>query len=205
MMNDQLQGDDTMHTAASAGTELEPSLLERCRDSDTDAFAELYARYFIFARSVAASNTTVHDPGDVASEAFTRIWSAIQAGNGPTTNFKAYLAMAVRNVCYSWNRRSREICVEDSALTSMTPHLPDEPAETVAKASDCRMMATVFASLPQRWQTALLTVEVHGQSVTHLAETLGISPNAASALCSRARAGLRATWDKAVQANNAWA
>lgn len=187
-------------TPPEEGSVADSELLARCHAGDEAAYGELFRSYHTYAIKIALANTCPSDVSDVAAEAFTRIFSAIRSGHGPKTDFKSYLASAVRNISRSSHQRSTivpQVPVEPEVLTSLSPAGEDLPGLTAMAASDRALLTEVFASLPERWRTALWTTVVEEKSVAHLAEMLGISPNAASALCVRARTGIRAAWLKA--------
>ncbi len=168
----------------------DPELLRLSRSGDTEAFATLFARHRDAAIRVAARTSRRLDPEDVAAEAFARVWTALSHGRGPDRAFRPYLAAAVRNVALNWCRDSRELAT-DPALIQDAPAEPDATSIAIAEAE---FVGAAFAGLPERWRQALWATEVEGRPVHELADSLGISANAASALCLRARDGLRAAW-----------
>lgn len=185
------------HTPPPGGASRDADLLARCRQGQQDAFGELFTSYHAYAVKIALNNTCPSDVQDVAAEAFTRIFQAIRGGKGPVTDFKSYLASAVRNICRSNHQRKGHLAVEPDVLVSLAPPSSDAAAEAVVADSDRELLTQVFGALPERWRTALWTVEVEERPIAELAALLAISPNAASALCVRARAGLRQAWAKA--------
>lgn len=175
----------------------DPELLGLSRDGDAAAFAELFARHRDAAVRIAARTSRTLDPEDVAAEAFARVWTALSRGRGPDHAFRPYLAAAVRNVALNWCRGVREVAIdpvliEDAAVGSDAGG-SDESATTTAIA-EAELVDAAFAGLPERWRKALWATEVEGRPVQEVARDLGISANAASALCLRAREGLRTAW-----------
>jgi RNA polymerase sigma factor (sigma-70 family) len=170
------------------------TLLQRSRAGDTDAFAELFRRYRLYAVRVAARTTGDLDPDDASAEAFARVWRSLRNGGGPDHSFKSYLATAVRNVIVNGTRGPREVPTEPLVLAEVVgagENAADDVAVGIAEAA--RVVAA-FGTLPERWRVALWATEVEGRPVAELAESLRLSSNAASALCLRAREGLRVAW-----------
>lgn len=170
-------------------------LLQLSRAGDTDAFAELFRRYRPFAVRVAARTSSRVDPDDASAEAFARVWHSLRAGGGPERTFTPYLAAAVRNVILNWSRR-QETPIEPATLSEVIEDTGGGAAveDTAIAISEASMVVRAFGTLPERWRTALWATEVEGRPVAELAEELRLSGNAASALCLRAREGLRVAW-----------
>ncbi|HEY3337328.1 MAG TPA: sigma-70 family RNA polymerase sigma factor [Propionicimonas sp.] len=164
--------------------------MQRSRAGDCDAYAELFRRYRSIACRIAARTSSILDPEDVTAEAFARVWSALRRGGGPERDFRPYLAAAVRNVALNMRRGVRELPTE--------PHLLGDIAEAAgdleATITQAQVVAAAFATLPKRWRHALWFTEVEGRPVADLATEIGTSGNAASALCVRAREGLKLAW-----------
>ena len=166
------------------------ALLELSRAADPEAFAELFRRHRATAVRVAARTSARLDPEDVAAEAFARVWTALCRGRGPEQAFRPYLLTTVRNVALNRCRAERELPTDPATLPEPAVEL-DGFATAIAEA---QLIGTAFASLPERWQQALWATEVDGQPMADFARSIGASPNAASALCLRARDGLKSAW-----------
>jgi len=181
-------------TGASAPivpSELDDSiLLTLSRDGDQAAFAELFRRYYDTAVRIAARTSADFDPQDVAAEAFARVWTAICHGGGPDHAFRPYLATAVRNVALNWRRGNREFAIDPARLGELV----SEPDLTSTAIAEVATIDAAFSRLPRRWQEALWMTQVEGQPLAEFARAAGMTPNAASALCLRARDGLRTAW-----------
>jgi RNA polymerase sigma factor (sigma-70 family) len=163
-------------------------LILAARSGDGDAYGELYIRHLQSARAAAHALTrSKADADDVVAEAFSRVLSVLQRGGGPDVSFRPYLLTTVRNTFYERSRRTR---LEDPTDT------PDDVVnlslvDLAASEDDRSIIATAFASLPERWQLVLWHTEVEGRSAAEVAPLLGIAPNAVAALSYRAREGLR--------------
>jgi RNA polymerase sigma factor (sigma-70 family) len=169
----------------------ETALLTRSRAGDCEAYAELFRRYRLVAARIAARTSSTLDPQDVTAEAFARVWSALCRGGGPERAFKPYLAAAVRNVALNWRRGVQELPTEPRVLAERIDTGAEDAGVGIAEA---QLVTIAFASLPERWRNALWVTEVEGCPVSELAEKIGTSSNTASALCLRARDGLKLAW-----------
>lgn len=168
----------------------EPTLLKQSRDGDPEAFAELFRRHKEAAIRIASRTSRALDPQDVAAEAFARVWSALCKGGGPDRAFRAYLATAVRHVALNWTRDSRETATDPNQFSEAAL-----PADTTGTAiAEAELVEKAFGELPDRWRQALWATEVEGVPIAEFAQHNGLSANAASALCMRAREGLKIAW-----------
>jgi RNA polymerase sigma factor (sigma-70 family) len=169
----------------------EDELLDAVRAGDTGAYAELYRRHRHEALRLARSLGTLHDPDDVAQEAFLKVLKAILRGAGPRRGFAPYLLRTVRNEAIDRARRTHEDAVED--LEHAAPDSFVSP-DGVDELFDRQLVRTAFEGLPETWRRILWLTEVEGETPRALAPQLGRSPNAISQLSRRAREGLRAAW-----------
>lgn len=69
--------------------------------------------------------------------------------------------------------------------------MPPEAAPPEAEKQFCHCLASIAASLPPKPRTLIERVDLGGESVHHVAASLGLTPNAASVALHRARAQLR--------------
>jgi RNA polymerase sigma factor (sigma-70 family) len=178
--------DLTKSVDASSDTEL----VDRTRGGDAAAYAELWSRHYRAGLAVARSFTGTFDPDDLVSEAFTKIYTTISRGGGPTAGFRPYLFTAIRNTAASWGRGSREIPME------FAESIPDVrfTEENQLTALNGSLAAQAFRALPSQWQEILWYTEVEGMPPRDVAPLMGMRPNAVAALAYRAREGLRASW-----------
>ena len=178
--------DLTKSVDASSDTEL----VDRTREGDAAAYAELWSRHYRAGLAVARSFTGTFDPDDLVSEAFTKIYKTISRGGGPTAGFRPYLFTAIRNTASSWGRVSREIPME------YAESIPDIrfTEENQLTALNGSLAAQAFRTLPSQWQEVLWYTEVEGMPPRDVAPLMGMRPNAVAALAYRAREGLRASW-----------
>lgn len=169
-------------------------LLLLVRAGVSDAYGALYVRHVAAARRYAwrlTSSSTSAD--DLVADAFAAVLAAIGRGHGPHDGFQAYLFTAVRRHAQrGWARNLPLPGGLDPTTLARREWMvePEEAPEQVALAA--------LEQLPPRWRGALRMIELEGRSLTEVADTLGLSPNATSALAYRARRGLREAYLKAV-------
>ena len=168
------------------------TLIERTRQGDREAFAQLWQRHAASGRTVARSYSSL-DPDDLVSESFTRIYDAILAGKGPTAAFRPYLFTTIRNTAASWGRARHETNLE--TLESFED--PDTSESATLDALDRSTTAQAVRTLPTRWQEELWYTEVEDMSPQQVAPLVGMSANSTAALAYRAREGLRQAWIRA--------
>jgi RNA polymerase sigma factor (sigma-70 family) len=161
-------------------------LLDQARSGDESAFTELYLRHQPAAQRLAASYRRLGDPDDLVNTSFERVIGAIRNGAGPTDSFRAYLFVTLR-------RYAAEL-----AATAPEASLDEVPEPIVAAAdapaldnADRTLITQAFESLPERWQAVLWHTAVEGRRPGELADSLGVSANAAAAMAYRAREKLR--------------
>ncbi len=169
-------------------------LLLLVRAGVTAAYGALYARHAAGARRFAwrlTSSSTSAD--DLVADAFAAVLAAIGRGHGPHDGFQAYLFTAVRRHAQrGWARNLPVPGGLDPTTLARRENLveSDDAPDEVALAA--------LEQLPPRWRGALRMIEIEGRPLAEVADTLGLSPNATSALAYRARRGLREVYLKAV-------
>lgn len=169
-------------------------LVQASREGSRDAFAELFQRYRRYAYAAARRASSRCDPDDIVNEAFSKVWSALCAGKGPTGPFRVYLSVAIRNVVTTTVTKRREVPVDLRGDFSSAADESAGPDEVVLSSAEARTVIAAFRSLPQRWRDVLWLTEVEGRSASEVAKLLGVSANAASAIAMRSRDGLRNAW-----------
>ncbi|MET1019940.1 MAG: sigma-70 family RNA polymerase sigma factor, partial [Microterricola sp.] len=182
--------EDDAATPPAVAASSDSQLIERCKQGDSPAFAELWKRHAAAGRTVARSFTSSLDPDDLVSEAFTRIYQMLQKGRGPTAAFRPYLFTTIRNTAASWGRARRETSID--TLESFEDPRSSEDAGLLAL--DRGLTATAFRTLPTRWQEVLWYSEVESMTPAQIAPLLGMTANSVAALSYRAREGLRQAW-----------
>lgn len=163
-------------------------LVDLTRRGSGRAYALLFTRHVPTLRSAARRFVRACDVDDVVAEAFAGTFDQLRRGRGPTTSVRAYLLTAVRHEAARRATRERRLVLVDDIET--WGHVPDDTSD----APDHDDVRRAFRRLPARWRRVLWQMEVEGRRPRELAEELGMTPNAVSALGKRARAGLRETY-----------
>nr|WP_201470698.1 sigma-70 family RNA polymerase sigma factor [Microbacterium hydrocarbonoxydans] len=179
----------------STDTRSDAELADATRNGDTRAFAVLWQRHSDAGLRAARAVTRSIDPDDLVSEAFTKMFSAMQNGGGPTDGFRAYLYAAIRNAAATWGGKQKDVPIE------FIEEIADEAPDAIDQLSDRTMLAAAFRNLPENHRTLLWYLEVEGMKPREIAPLMGLSPNAVSALALRARDGFRHAWLDAVIAD----
>ena len=173
---------ETMAAITARPTDLE--LVDRVREGDNAALGELWNRYQGWAHRVARSTTTRFDSQDIVQEAFTKVLIALTNGKGPTRGFGNYLAVAVRTVAATWGVREARLAL-----------VPLEDVSDIGshefEVADLGDLEQPFRSLPERWRRVLVLTCLYELPVGVVAEEMGMTAGAVSALALRARKGLR--------------
>ena len=171
-----------MTEPAVRATDLE--LVSKVREGHTASFGELWHRYQGWAHHIARTTTGRYDAEDIVQEAFAKVLRSLRNGHGPREGFAHYLRTAVRSVAATWGGRDCRVTTvpltEDSAVGSY--------AFEVVDLGD---LEQPFRQLPARWQRILHLSALQGLPMAEVAESMGLTVGAATALAARARGGLR--------------
>ena len=163
-------------------------LIAAVRGGDNEAYGLLFERHVEAARRLARQLVRGSDADDLVSEAFAKVLTVLQRGDGPDLAFRAYLLTAVRRLHIDKVRGAARLHTTDD-LTPFDPGVPFH--DTVTEGFENAAAARAFASLPERWQMVLWHTSVEGQKPAEVAVLLGMSANSVAALAYRAREGLR--------------
>jgi RNA polymerase sigma-70 factor (ECF subfamily) len=176
------------------GGDTDAALCARARAGDQDAVADLWRRHYPYALVVARRFTRSQwEADDLAAEAFTRILALFRRGQGPVEYARTYVARAVRNAATDRSRRKALATTEiDEAMEVASPY---DLGEHATAAVELERAVEGMAGCSHRQRYVLWQVAVGGRTVGEVAEELGTTPNAISALLVRARATVRRTMD----------
>lgn len=171
----------------------ESHLLDSARAGSSEAMRELWRQHHGAARRYAASLTRRFDPDDLVSEAFLRIFSAMQNGGGPTGALRPYLFVTIRNIAARWARLPGERSLDDIE----EPGYDADLGASLVALANREKLQDALRSLPDQWQQVLWATEVHGERPAELAQRFGLRPNSVAALSYRAREALKQAWVQA--------
>ena len=168
-------------------------LLLASSQGDADAYGKLFSRYseklynFIYYLTFSRE-----DSEDITSDAFIKVYEAIQGRDVASFNFQAYLYKTAKNLALnSMARRKRDGLTMEEALEVPEPNPAMHP-EMAALINEQRLgVLQVADSLTDDQQTALLLRELEGFPYDTIAQVLDSNPNAVGVLLSRARLRFR--------------
>jgi RNA polymerase sigma factor (sigma-70 family) len=167
-------------------------LVEAARSGDRDAFGELYRLHYTCAHYLACRLLGGRQGADdLVAEAFTKVLTRILSGGGPTSTFRPYLLTTVRTTFYKQLSHERLIDRQAEVSELVQPQVDDDP---LIERLDADLAVQALGSLPERWRTVLIQLEVEKRSTAEVSESLGIQPNALAALSFRAREALRVAY-----------
>ena len=167
----------------------EPSPDPHAGDGSVEhALGQLYRDHVDDARRLAYILVGSDQADELVAEAFARVLGQVRAGRGPTSDFRSYLHVTIRNIFRDSLRRNRETPMSDQPwIFEDTAASPEEALDDF----DEQAAAAAFATLPTAWQRVLWYVEIEGRKPAEVARILDLRPRAVSSLAHRAREGLR--------------
>ncbi|GLZ30104.1 hypothetical protein Lesp02_22940 [Lentzea sp. NBRC 105346] len=172
--------------------DIEFGLVEAVRSGNRSAFSELYRRNFAAAHGFACKLTgTAQGADDLVAEAFVKVFTRIIAGGGPTSMFRAYLLTTIRTTYYKQLARERMVDRYAEVTDSM---LPADDSDPFTDRLEAQLAMKALGSLPERWRTVLVLLELERLTTAAVADLLGLRANAVAALAFRAREALRVAY-----------
>ena len=146
----------------------------RAVDGDEDAFRALYARHAGLAwRFSYALTGTRADAVTATSEGFARTFTALRSPQVTRPDFVSLLLKTTR----------------DAAIDARNAH--GDAAPPFEATEETLDLAIAFASLPERWRSALWLGVAEREDRSRVAATIGLDDTATPELVARARKGLR--------------
>ncbi|NRQ50865.1 RNA polymerase sigma factor [Aeromicrobium stalagmiti] len=183
----------TLEAHIDTDVDTDEVLVERARQGDETAFAEIFRRHESMATRVARRMAPRDEVDDVVGEAFTSMLHQVRRGRGPREHVRAYLLACVRNEAMRRRRMQVHTQVTDDlgVLDRGVPfaHGVMDPVERAP-------LALALSALSLRQQDVLWAMEVEGYRPSDLAPRLGVAPNTVSAIAYRARRALRSAYQE---------
>jgi RNA polymerase sigma-70 factor (ECF subfamily) len=172
----------------------ETEWVSRAAAGDREAFRALVDAHRDRAYALALRVTrSPADAEEVAQDAFVRAWRALPRFRGEarfgTWLHRIVLRRALDRAGALRRRAAREVVAESAALEALAPAVPAarEPAHALSGG---------LARLPERQRAAVALYYGEDRSVEQVAHILGIPENTVKTHLSRARATLRALWQR---------
>ncbi|MGD9959462.1 sigma-70 family RNA polymerase sigma factor [Nocardioides sp.] len=164
-------------------------LVALVRAGDLGGTEGLWRRHYQASLAFAIS---LSDPAlgpDLVSDAFEKVFSAIEKGGGPDHAFRPYLLTTVRRLYVDHVRKhARTVLTDDFA--PLERQVPSE-RDVGDRVLDAGLVQQAFRTLPERSQAVLWYGAVEGSSHDDIGKVMGLKPNAVAALAFRAREALR--------------
>jgi RNA polymerase sigma-70 factor (ECF subfamily) len=169
----------------------EQSLLERAKNLDAQALADLYDRYapkiyaYLYRRLGDAALAE-----DLTGEVFLRVLQAIRAGRAWQTSFRAWLYRIAHNLVVDHYRRrppAPPVPVDEDLASDGR----DNPAAIVQDAIEHERIRAALDRLTPEQQEVLALRFGQGLKTRQVAQAIGKTPGAVEGLQRRALASLR--------------
>lgn len=176
-------------------------LVERARDGDTRAFADLVRRHqgpvFRFLLRMTGSRD---EAMDLAQETFMKAWQALPRWQ-PRAQFRTWLFQIARNGALDVLRRRGAVefvPIEDEPVAVAQDPGPDEQLDTRER---YRLLEAALQRLPAEHREILLLREIESLSYAEIAVALGIQEGTVKSRIARARVALLARYRRATGEN----
>ena len=189
---------DEAQTPEQSDAELVCAVLE----GETDAFAELVARYKNVVTTYVAARVPGPEVEDLAQEVFVRSFRVLETLREPKA-FGAWLLGIAHHVCVDWHRSRRDHASLDAhegePVGALLPHRtptrrPDEAAER-REATD--LVLRSLDSLPETYRVTLVLKHLDGLSCNEIARRMGVAIGTVTSRLARAYKMLRDQLEKA--------
>ncbi len=177
----------------------EQELVQRARQGDDDAFAQLMRSCEKLIYNLTLRMTGNHeDAMDLAQEAFLNAWKGLQFFKGDSA-FSTWVYRLANNACIDHLRkvqRRRDISLSmptDPDDDSM-PDVPDEryrPDARLDQQEQRRALEAGLARLSQEHRQVLVMREINGLSYQEIGDILGLESGTVKSRIARARLALR--------------
>lgn len=160
--------------------------IEKAKDSDPKAIAEIFERYYAkIYRGLYYRTRTVQDAEDLASEVFVKMVRSIRRQSG---NFEAWLHMIAKNTLTDYYRRNaarKETGADERTLEALPEAQKDAPGLTGAE------LKTAINKLTGEQQEVIVLRFIEGHDTEATARITGKTIGAVKALQFRGLAALK--------------
>jgi RNA polymerase sigma-70 factor, ECF subfamily len=151
------------------------ALLERIRDSDTEAFRILFEQYQpLLFRHVFFQTREADAAHDIVQETFIRVWDHRRSLD-PLLSFPAYILRISGNLVLDEYRRRKRREKLDPEIFPHGKTEEDDPLKALEGTLLEEELAIVIGRLPDRCRAVFLLSRIEGKSNREIALMLGIS------------------------------
>ncbi|MBC7260917.1 MAG: sigma-70 family RNA polymerase sigma factor [Chloroflexi bacterium] len=167
----------------------EAALLDRIRQYDTEALAQVYDEYYDrIYRYVYRYLGQVDAAEDLTANVFLRLLKAVQSGSCPRTNLSAWLYRVAHNLVVDSFRRSPPAELE---LADWLEGAEADPLHSVEQRLQMEHVRRALLQLTPTQQQVIMLRFLEGLETDEIAHILGKSEGAVGALQHRALVALR--------------
>jgi RNA polymerase sigma-70 factor, ECF subfamily len=179
----------------------ESGLLERCRQGDTTAFAQLVSMHERMVFGLAARILgDAEEAKDVAQEVFLQVYKTLGRFEG-RSSVKTWIYRIVVNHCHNrlrwWRRRKRDqakaledLTARDEAQIAAS-HPANDPFTDLERREKARRVQKALADLSFDQRTILILREVEGLSCEEIGHALSLPIGTVKSRLARGREALR--------------
>lgn len=176
------------------------NLVERLKNRDEAAFAELVGKYERFVFNTALQSVKNYDDAsDISQEVFVKVYRSIGGFKGNST-VSTWLYRITVNVCIDFSRKNKlyknttAIETEDDEGERYEIPLPDYTYNPELKLENKELSAALqkaVNSLPSGSKEIIIMRDINGMTYNEIAEALGIELGTVRSRLARARIKLR--------------
>ncbi len=157
--------------------------IDRIINGDKNAFSFIIKKYKMYVLKIVNRHIPYEDAGEVAHDAFVRIYESLHQFKGPEEGFRKWMAAIATRTCYDyWRRAYRTKEVPMSSLGDEHREWLDRAAseqvsiEDIACQAEAReVLDHVLSKLSAEDRMVLELVYMEGLSVREVADLLGLS------------------------------
>jgi RNA polymerase sigma-70 factor, ECF subfamily len=173
---------------AEDSSPVERELLQRARDLDRTALADIYDRYssplYRYAYRLVGDAGTAEE---CVAETFSRLLHALHHGIGPRDHLQAYLFRIAHNWVTDYYRSEAAVALADDVLDSASV----EPAHVVAQQFESERVRAALAGLPSDQRLVISLKFVEGWKDADVAKALNVRTADVKSLQRRGLAALQ--------------
>lgn len=179
----------------SSTDRVQTDLVERCKEGDERAWAELveltYRDVYTLCLRILGNS---HDASEATQDAYLKAWRGLHSFRGDAM-FETWLYRVASNAALSKHRgRRRRQAHESRVDDEVLMQLPQSGSveSTAGARIEVRALEEALGRLPEQHRVPLVLRDVYEMSIEEVAQQLGISQTAAKVRVHRARKRLKA-------------
>ncbi|MFN3153217.1 RNA polymerase sigma factor [Bremerella sp.] len=175
-------------------TATDAELIQLCKNGDQNAYGQIVERYQTLICSVVYNRCgDLALSEDLAQDGFILAWQKLDDLKD-VSKFKAWICTIVRNLVNRSSQRSSRSVTQTAVGLDAVADLPSDnksPVERAVSAEEEKLVWQALADVPENYREPLILFYREEQSVTRVAEALGLSEDTVKQRLSRGRKMLR--------------